>query len=132
MLKDLNIEKVEGVSFAIAKTPDEKGESTFYLYLINENRYALENVLIMTEAFENADGSGRKTSKLRHFFDSVGPKSHQKIETVDPSVFGFHNRVWLTFYVDGRMRDQRFSFDPFEEYNLDEISFLKLMGKLAE
>ena len=31
MLKDLNFKQVEGVEMAIAKTPDEKGESTFYL-----------------------------------------------------------------------------------------------------
>lgn len=132
MLKDLNHKEVEGVSFAIAKTPDETGETTFYLYIINENQYALDNVLIMTEAHENQDGSGRKTSKLRHFFERVDASSHQKVETVDPSVFSFHNRVWISFYVDGTMRDKRFIIAPFKEYELEEISVLNLKGKLAE
>ncbi len=132
MLKDLNIKPVEGLSLVIAKTPEETGEHTFYLYLINENDYELENVMVMTEAFEHEDGSGKSTSKLRHFFDAVAPQGQQKIETVDPSVFGFHNRVWVSYYKDGEMRDRKFLFKPFVEFDLEPISSLDLKGRIAE
>ena len=86
----------------------------------------------MTEAHENEDGSGRKTSKLRHFFDIVQGESHQKIETVDPSVFSFYNRFWLSFYIEDQVYDKRFLIRPFAEYDLDDLEQLELKGKLAE
>lgn len=132
MLKDFEIQSTEGIEFAIGKTPDEKGETTFFLYIINENQFALQNVLILTEAHENEDGSGRKTSKLRHFREELEAKSHEKIEIVDPSVFGFYNRIWLSYYVDGTMRDRRFIIRPFKEYELEDIEAIGLKGKKAE
>ena len=69
MLKDLKFDPVSGVEVAIAKTPEKTGESTFYLYIINHKEVDLKNILVMTEAEEKEDGSGRKTSKLRHFFE---------------------------------------------------------------
>lgn len=117
---------------AVAKTPDEKGETTFYLYLINDNTYDLEHILVQTEAVENADGSGRKTSKLRHYFERLAAGQHQKVETISPEVFGFHNRFWLSFYLDGEALDRKFHLSPFAEWELQEIEGIDLPGVEAQ
>ncbi|PTM03978.1 MAG: hypothetical protein DA405_08845 [Bacteroidetes bacterium] len=132
MLKDLKFEAVEGVKLAIAKTPDERGETNFYAYLINNKDLALQNVMITSEAFENEDGSGRKTSKLRHFHDLIPPGKSAKIEAVDPSVFSFYNRFWISFYINNQVYDQRLLVLPFKEYELTKIEELDLDGVLAE
>lgn len=132
MLKDLKFEAVDGVKLAIAKTPEDNGESTFYAYLINEKEFALQNVMILSEAFENEDGSGKKTSKLRHFHEFLAPKQSMKIETVDPAVFSFYNRFWISFYINNQVYDQRLLVLPFKEYALEEIESLGLKGVLAE
>lgn len=131
MLKDLKFDPVTDVKVAIAKTPETTGESTFYLYLINNKEEDLKNVLVMTEAAEQEDGGGRKTSKLRHFFDLVGANQSIKVETVDPSVLGFYNRIWLSFYIDGQVYDKRFTIEPFKEWDLDKISEIELKGRLG-
>lgn len=132
MLKDLDFNKATKIEMAVAKTPNQEGESTFYLYLINKNSFALRNVLISTEAFEHEDGSGRKTSKLRHFIEELGPGSEQKIETVDPSVFGFFNHFWLSYYYEEKMFDKKFVLKPFKEFEIEDIASLGLKGKLAQ
>ncbi len=132
MLKDLQIEPVEGVKLAIAKTPNEEGETNFYAYIINNKEFALQKVIIMSEAFENEDGSGRKTSKLRHFHDLIPPGKAAKIEAVDPSVFSFYNRFWLSFFINNKMYDKRFLVLPFQEFALTEIEELDLKGVIAE
>jgi len=132
MLKDLKIVPMEGVKLAIAKTHNETGETNFYVYLINNKDLALQNVMITTEAFEHKDGSGRKTSKLRHFRDLIPPGKSVQIEAVDPSVFSFYNRFWLSFYINNQMYDQRLIVLPFKEYALLAIEELDLEGVLAE
>lgn len=117
---------------AIAKTPNEEGETNFYAYVINNKEFALQNVMIMTEAFENEDGSGRKTSKLRHFHDLIAPGKAAQIEAVDPAVFSFYNRFWVSFYINNQMYDKRFLVLPFKEYALSKIEELDLDGVLAE
>jgi hypothetical protein len=131
MLKDLNFESIDGVRMAIAKTPENTGEATYYLYLINNKKEALVNALVMTEATENEDGSGRKTSKLRHFFNKVEDDGAIKVETIDSSVFGFYNKVWLSFYIDKQIYELRFTFLPFKEWDLETITELDLKGRLA-
>jgi hypothetical protein len=132
MLKDLNFDPVTDVRLAIAKTPEKTGESTFYLYLINGKQEALKNVLVMTEAAENEDGSGRKTSKLRHFIEHIDPMHSIKVETVDPAVLGFYNRIWLSFYLDEQIYDRRYTIKPFKEWELEPLVDLDLKGRLAE
>lgn len=132
MLKDLNFEPVSDVRVAIAKTPEKTGESTFYLYLINGKDVALKNVLVMTEAAEEEDGSGRKTSKLRHFIEHIDPNHSIKVETVDPSVLSFYNRIWLSFYLNDQIYDKRYTIKPFKEWDLELLEDLDLKGRLAE
>ncbi len=131
MLKDLNFDPVTDVKVAIAKTPEATGESTFYLYLINNKEEALKNVLVMTEAAEEEDGGGRKTSKLRHFFEEVSASNSIKIETVDPSVLSFYNRVWLSFYIAEQVYDRRYLIEPFKEWDIELIEELDLKGRLG-
>ncbi|QNR23744.1 hypothetical protein [Croceimicrobium hydrocarbonivorans] len=129
MLKDLKFDPVSGVEVAIAKTPEKTGESTFYLYIINHKELDLKNLLVMTEAEEKEDGSGRKTSKLRHFFELLAAGESLKVETVDPSVLSFYNRVWLSFYIDGQVYDRRYMIEPFKEWDLEPIEALDLKGR---
>lgn len=131
MLKDLKFDPVTGVKVAIAKTPEKTGENTFYLYLINNKEVDLKNVLVMTEAEEEKEGGGRKTSKLRHFFEEVKAQGAIKVETVDPSVLGFYNRIWLSFYIDNQVFDRRYMIEPFKEWEIEPIEELELKGRLG-
>jgi hypothetical protein len=118
MLKDLNFAPVEDVKLAIAKTPNEEGETNFYAYLINNKDLALRDVRI--------------TSRLRHFHDLIAPGKGVKIEAVDPAVFSFYNRFWISFYINDQVYDQRLLVLPFEENALVQIEEIGLEGVFAE
>ncbi|MCB9178211.1 MAG: hypothetical protein H6590_02125, partial [Flavobacteriales bacterium] len=51
MRKDIPDPKVEGVAMAVVREKDEDGEDAWYVYLINRNEHALENVLVSSRGY---------------------------------------------------------------------------------
>ncbi len=131
MKKDIEIPEVTGVKVAVAKSLDQNGESEWRAYLINENLIDLEQVMITTKGYEKADGSGRKTSILRHVIQGVAPQSYAIIERVQPTTFGFYNEFWVSFYILNELFDKKFVLPPFLEFDVEIIDTLELPGKLA-
>ena len=132
MKKDINFPKVTDVKIAIAKTIDEKGESDWYVYIINNKPTDLTNVMIVSNADENEDGTGRKTSTLRHFIEVLGANSYAKVERIDPAVFSFFNSFWVSFYIGRELFDYKFRIHPFSEWEIEEIDELDMKGKQAK
>lgn len=132
MKKDINFPKVRDVKIAVGKTIDEKGESDWYVYVINNKPADLNNLMVVSNANENEDGTGRKTSTLRHFIEGLQPSSFAKVERIDPAVFSFYNEYWLSFYIGRELFDHKFKIAPFSEWELDDIPELEMQGKLGE
>lgn len=131
MKKDINFPKITDVNIAIGKSIDETGESDWYVYVINNKPADLNNLMVVSNAKENEDGSGRKTSTLRHFIEGLGASSFAKVERIDPAVFSFYNEFWLSFYIGKELFDHKFIIAPFTEWELDEIPLLEMKGKLG-
>lgn len=129
MKKDINFPAITDVKIAIGKSIDEKGESDWYVYIINNKPTDLNNVMIVSKANESKDGSGRETSTLRHFMEGLVANGYAKIERIDPSVFSFYNEFWLSFYIGKELFDSKFVVEPFAEYDLDDIEELEMKGK---
>lgn len=129
MKKDINFPKVTDVNIAVGKTIDEKGESDWYVYIINHKPTDLNNLMVVSCAKENKDGSGRKTSTLRHLIEGLGAASFAKVERIDPVVFSFYNEFWLSFYIGKELFDHKFTIAPFKEWELDDIPLLEMKGK---
>lgn len=131
MKKDINFPAVTDVKIAIGKTIDEKGESDWYVYLINNKPTALNNVMIVSNASEEQDGGGRKTSTLRHLIEDLEANTFAKVERIDPAVFGFYNQFWVSFYIGRELFDKKFTIEPFPEWEIEEIEELDMQGKVA-
>lgn len=131
MKKDINFPEVRGVKIAIAKSSDEKGESDYYVYVINNKDTDLSKLMIVSNANEKEDGTGRKTSTLRHFMEGLNAGCFAKVERIDPAVFSFHNEFWLSFFIGNELYDHKFKISPFSEWELEDIQELELKGKLA-
>jgi uncharacterized membrane protein YhfC len=110
MKKDIDVPKVEGVSMAVVREPDEDGELAWYVYLINAKEVPLDNVLISSTGYGEIDGEQRATSEMRHYLESLGPKSWARIERIVEDVFALSNQFWLSFYVDGHIHDKKYIF----------------------
>lgn len=110
MKKDIVSPKVEGVSMAVVREADEDGEQAWYVYLINAKDVTLENVLISSTGYGEIDGEHRATSEMRHYLESLGPKSWARIELIMEDVFALSNQYWLSFYIDGHIHDKKYIF----------------------
>ncbi len=124
--------RVTDVKIAVGKSIDEKGESDWYVYIINNKPADIDNVMVVSNASENEDGSGKKTSTLRHFIEQVSAGSFAKVERIDPAVFGFYNEFWVSFYIGRQVFDKKFRIEPFQEWDLEEIEELEMEGKVSE
>jgi hypothetical protein len=132
MKKDIDFHQVEGVSIAIAKEVNDLGGEEWNVYLINNNNFYLENVLIASKGYGEQEGQEVKTSVLRHMFDQVAPKSALQVEPLDPALFHLTNEFWVSYYIGKNIHDKRFLFVPgsIVEENLIHISILEKEGIL--
>lgn len=128
MKKDLPVNIVEDVSIAVVLESESPEAKSWSVYLINENKFDLNNVLVSSKGFGTKDGREVKTSTLRHFLGDVSAQSTVKIEAIDPEVFGLTNEYWLSYYKDNTMYDKKYIFLP--ESIVDEnLSRIPLVDK---
>lgn len=132
MKKDIDMPKVAGVKICIAKSHNEKGESEWGVYLINNNLIALENVMIVSKGYESKEADARQTSTLRHMIEKIEGQSIAKVESITPDVFSFYNEFWVSYYILNELFDKKFVITPFNEFELEEIPELELSGRLAK
>jgi hypothetical protein len=121
MRKDIHSPKVEGVAMAVVREPDEEGEEAWYVYLVNQNDFALENVLVSSRGYGELAGETRKTSEMRHF---IGQQD----------VFALSNQFWLSFYIGRELHDKKYIFLPesIQEENFTTVPLMKKRGVMIQ
>ena len=132
MKKDIDFGAVEGISVAVATSLSESGEAIWNVYLLNNNAFAVENVLVASKGYGVLDGNEVKTSVLRHMFERLEAKSFVQIEPIDPAIFHINNEYWVSYYIEKQIFDKKFVFvpDSIQEDNLIKISLLQMQGVL--
>ena len=132
MKEHINFEPVEGVAIAIAKEEDELGQAVWNVFLINNNNFELENVIVASKGYGEHNGEQVRTSVLRHLFATVEPKSAVKVEAIDPAIFHITNEFWVSYYVGSKIFDKKYLFVPESiiEDHLVDISILNARGVL--
>ncbi len=132
MKKDINFNRVEGISVAVATHRNELHAQEWNVYLLNYNPFPLENVLVASKGYGISEGDTVKTSVLRHLFERVEARSFVQIEPIDPAIFHINNEYWVSYYIDREIYDKKFVFvpDSITEANLIEISMLQMQGIL--
>lgn len=132
MKQDIPFEPVVGVAIAIVPDPEpsalaDGAHPTWQVYLLNENDFALTNVLIAAEGYgTQPDGQAVRTSTLRYHFPEVGPRSATPVELIDPAVFHLTNQYWVSYYQEQQIFDKKFLFvpDSIVPENLSRLSLL--------
>ncbi len=113
---------------AVVREQDEDGEEAWYVYLINQQEVALDNVLVSSRGYGEMEGEVRRTSEMRHFLEQLGPKSWARIERIMEDVFGLNNQYWLSFFISGELHDKKYIFLP-DSIHEEHFTDLPLMGK---
>ena len=81
MKSDIIIPKVENVFLAaVHEWSDDFMEKVWYVYLVNDSDFDLENVMVVSNAFGTINGGMKKTSLLRHAFLQIRLVSMVKIK----------------------------------------------------
>jgi len=128
--KDIEIPVVEGV-YLVAVNEFNKDHRTYdwYAYLINENNYPLETVLIVSNGYDKKD----KTSTMRHTLKVLGAKSFAKVEYLEPNVLKLNNEFSVSFFAEGKMLHKNFIFKKhtIAEANAKKVPLMKEEGILA-
>lgn len=112
MKKDLPLNIVEDISVAVVLETESPTTKVWNVYLINEKKAAIQNVLVSSKGYGIKDGKEVKTTILRHFIGDMEAKTSQKIEAIDPQVFGLTNEYWLSYYINGNIYDKKYVFLP--------------------
>ncbi|MCU0417961.1 MAG: hypothetical protein MUE33_12330 [Cytophagaceae bacterium] len=123
MKKDIPFLPVEGVFLVVASNE----ENQWHVYLVNENPFALENVIINSRGYGEKDGAPQQTSVLRHMFPRVEAEEYITIELIDPSVFHLNNEYWISYFVEQQIYDKKFIFLP-DSIVPENVSFIPQIG----
>jgi hypothetical protein len=132
MRKDIDIPEVKNVTIAVVRTKTIVDTDEWKVYLINNNDVAIENTLVSSTGYGEKDGEHQKTSTLRHFLETVSPKSSALIEPINEDVFHLNNEYWVSYYIGSKIYDKKFIFVPetIHEGNLVYIKELEMEGVL--
>ncbi len=128
MKKDIPNLKVKDVAIAIV--PRKEDEELWDSFLINFKNEPLENVLVNSRGYGELEGREVKTTVLRHFFDSIQPKSFTQIEPIQTKLFGITNEYWVSFSFEEHMYDKKYVFvsGSISETLFTTIPFLNKRG----
>lgn len=84
----------------------------WHIYIYNEGKENLNNVLVTTSGYGELNGKDVKTSLLRYSLDDVSGYTAKRIEPIMTDVLGLYNQYWVSFYKEGVIYDRRFIFPP--------------------
>lgn len=128
--------KVENVAIAIVKEHLEGGVEGYNVYLINYREDIIEGIIVSSKGFgqDTTTGETIKTSTLRHCIELMLPNEAAKIEAIMEDVFGLTNEFLLSFWIDDKMHDKKYTFLPNTicDENLVEVPLLNKRGVIIK
>ena len=123
MLQDLPENNVTDIAVAVALEGENAESKTWYVYIINLKKEAIENVLITSKGYGEKDGEQVKTSILRHMIPLIESNAFKLIEPIDEQTFGLNNEYWVSYYIGTQIYDKKFIFLP---ESIVDSNFIKL------
>ena len=131
MKKDIEIPKVKDVHIVAMHEWDEDFSSKQWnVYLVNNRTDEISTVLVLSRG----KSDDRKTSTLRHGLGDLKPKTVSKIEFITTQVLGFTNEYLVTFFVENKLFERKYTFEPnsISENKMVLIPVLESEGILAQ
>lgn len=124
MKRDIAKPTVKNVTVAISKKTNELNVDEWFVYLINQNDFDIENTLVTSKGYGEQGNEIQKTSTLRHFLQTVSANSAVLVEPIQEEVFHLNNEYWVSYYVDSQIFDKKFIFLP-ESIKDEHMTYIK-------
>ena len=128
MKADIEVPKVEGIRIAIVPSNPDNLEDLWEVYIMNQNSYRVDTVLINSKGYGDKDGLRQVTSTMRRMIEVLPGSSYGMFESIDPDVFHLTNEYFVTYYKDGKIYDKNFVFVP-ETIIKENLIDIELIGK---
>ena len=131
MKKDIIIPEISDVEMAIVYEYNTiYNTNDWNVYLVNNNSFRLEMVVIVSKGF----GDKNISSVMRKKIDVLDAHSFAKIEWIQPDLFKLTNQFQVTFFVKDRLYDKTFTFkeNTIKEGALRMIPELKKRGIISK
>ena len=131
MKKDIIIPEISDVEMAIVYEYNTiYNTNDWNVYLVNNNNFRLEMVVIVSKGF----GDKNISSVMRKKIDILDAHSFAKIEWMQPDLFKLTNQFQVTFFVKDRLYDKTFTFkeNTIKEGGLRMIPELKKRGIVSK
>ena len=133
MKKDIEITEVKDVYIA-AVLEQNAGQDTWLVYLINDLGDMIEGVMITSKGHVDMEGKDIRTAVMRHRIGNVPFKTAVKVEIIDSQVFGIFNEYWVSFFLDGKVMEKKFTFGPhtIDKDFLEDLPVMKQKGIIVK
>ena len=104
----------------------------WYAYILNNNDFPIENVIVATKGYGIINNEEKKTSVLRHLIELVNAKSCALIEPIQPELFQLSNEFWVSYYKGKQIFDKKFVFvaGSVSEMNFVDVPLVSMRGVL--
>jgi len=134
MKSDIKPPVVTDIAVAIVHEEGEDGTMVWNSYLLNMKNETIEGVLVSTKGYGKKEKESVKTSMLRHFLDTLKPRSFAKIEPIVEDLVGLSNEFWVSFYLNKVMHDKKYVFmaESIKEQNLINIPLIDKKGVMIK
>ena len=134
MKKDIEIKEVKDVYIAAVLEQSENKEDAWLIYLINDLGVMIEGVMISSKGHEDMEGKVLRTAIMRHRIGNVPFKTAVKVEFIDSQVFGIFNEYWVSFFLEGKVMEKKFTFGPhtIDKGFLEDLPVLTQKGILVK
>lgn len=125
MKEDIQIPVVKNVYVAaLFEFNDDFNSKEWNIYIINENKEALETVLVVSDG----ESKQRKTSTLRKKLDRLPANSIAHLEYLQDELTSFNNTFKVTYFLGNKMYHKDFKF-PSHSISQKKVKEIKAIGK---
>ena len=125
MKEDIQIPEVKNVYVAaLFEFNDDFNSNEWNIYIINENKEALETVLVVSDG----ESKQRKTSTLRKKLDRLPANSIAHLEYLQDDLTSFNNTFKVTYFLGHKMYHKDFKF-PSHSISRKKVKEIKAIGK---
>src|SRR6478609_1666148 len=135
MRKDIIIPEVENVYIVVIKEWNEDvGENSWYAYILNNSSEKLEMAMVVSNASGMINNEERKTGSFRHASNEVLPETAIKVEFLENNVLQLDNHFMLTYFLDGKLYDKKFTFEAhsIKDENTTELQKINRVGIIGK
>ncbi len=130
MRKDIKPPKAEKISIAIVTEQDTFGNMVWNVYILNENDFTVESVIINSFGEGEIDGQKKKTSTLRHVIPSLEAQTVAKVEPIQEELFVLDNTFQITYFAHNKLYDMNITFKA-NTINAGTIMYISEVDKMG-